>query len=386
MPPAALDVLVDRPATRLATRLAFLIAGFGLSCWAPLVPFAKARLAVDDGVFGLLLLCLGLGSVGAMLVTGYLSTRIGNRPIIIAGAVGMSLILPLLSMASSPVSLAISLALFGASLGSLDVAMNIHAVAVEQAAKRPLMSGFHALFSLGGFGGAALMTALMSSSSSPLASVSICAALMLLSALAMSPRLLKQRGESSAPLSLPHGIVLLLAILAGITFLAEGAVLDWGALLITDLKLVDVSHGGLGYVLFSIAMTSCRLVGDRLTLLLGDRKLLLFGSSLAAVGFILVLGAPWVLVAMAGFLLIGFGAANVVPVLFRRAGTQRQMPVGLAVSAITTVGYAGVLLGPAMIGFVAKAVGLRFSFALLAGLLLLVTVSSGAVTKEVPAT
>ena len=145
----------DRPATRLATRLAFLVAGFGLACWAPLVPLAKQRLMIDDGILGLLLLCLGIGSVGAMLLTGALSARYGSKPMIIVGGLGVAVLLPLLSIASSPLTLGLSLLAFGAALGSLEVAMNIHAVEVERAAGRPLMSGFHALFSIGGFAGSA---------------------------------------------------------------------------------------------------------------------------------------------------------------------------------------------------------------------------------------
>jgi predicted MFS family arabinose efflux permease len=118
----------DRPETRLATRLAFLAAGFGVACWAPLVPFAKERLQVDDGTLGLLLLCLGLGSIAPMLLAGAISARYGSRPIILVGGFGLAVLLPLLAVAGSPVSLGLTLIAFGAALGSLDVAMNIHAV------------------------------------------------------------------------------------------------------------------------------------------------------------------------------------------------------------------------------------------------------------------
>ncbi|MGA2045373.1 MAG: MFS transporter, partial [Roseiarcus sp.] len=116
----------DRPETRLATRLAFLVAGFGLACWAPLVPFAKARLQIDEGMLGLLLLCLGVGSIAAMLLTGVLGTRYGSRPIILAGGFGLVVCMPLLAVAASPVSLGLTLVAYGAALGSLDVAMNTH--------------------------------------------------------------------------------------------------------------------------------------------------------------------------------------------------------------------------------------------------------------------
>ena len=373
----------DRPATRLATRLAFLVAGFGIACWAPLVPFAKARLQVDDGTLGLLLLCLGIGSVGAMLVTGILSARYGSKPFIMAGGLGLAVLLPLLAVAGSPLTLAASLLVFGGALGSIDVAMNIHAVEVERASGRLLMSGFHALFSIGGFAGSAVMTALLSLQLDPLASTLVCSALMLATMLIARPRLLRRVEPHDGPLFvLPHGIVVLLALLVAVTFLVEGAVLDWGALLVIGAGLVPAAQGGLGYMLFSIAMTTGRLAGDAVVARLGDRATLFWGSLLAVAGFAVLLLAPVNVIAMAGFLLIGFGASNLVPILFRRTGTQKVMPVGLAVAAITTTGYAGVLAGPAAVGFVAKLAGLATAFWMLAALMLLVTLSARAVTRE----
>ena len=149
-------------AARLATRLSFLVAGFGVACWAPLVPFARERLGVTDATLGLLLLCIGIGSVSAMIVTGPLSARFGSKPVILAGGFGLAAILPILALAPDTATLAAALLVFGAALGSIDVAMNIHAVEVERAAGTPLMSGFHALFSIGGFAGAGLMTSLLS--------------------------------------------------------------------------------------------------------------------------------------------------------------------------------------------------------------------------------
>jgi predicted MFS family arabinose efflux permease len=373
----------DRPATRLATRLSFLVAGFGIACWAPLVPFAKDRLGVDEGVLGLLLLCVGVGSVVAMLATGALSARYGSRPVILAGGFGLAAILPLLTLADTPLGLGATLFAFGAALGSLDVAMNVHAVEVERAAGRPLMSGFHALFSVGGFAGASLMTFLLSLNLSASASTVLCALLMLAAMAFAAPRLLRSvPAHDGSLLVMPRGIVLLLAGLAAVTFLAEGALLDWSALLITDSGLVAAAQGGLGYMLFSIAMTIGRLLGDALTARYGDRATMAWGGALAVAGFVLLLTSPLAALAMPGFVLIGLGASNVVPVLFRRAGTQQAMPAALAVAAITTTGYAGILVGPAAIGFVAQGVGLPAAFWLLAALLCLVPFCARRVTAE----
>jgi MFS family permease len=373
----------QRSAILVATRLVFLVAGFGLACWAPLVPFARARLDVDEGALGLLLLCLGAGSIAAMLLTGVLSARYGSRPLILVGGFGLVISLPWLAVAASPVTLGLSLLGFGAALGSLDTAMNIHAVEVERAAYKPLMSGFHAFFSVGGFAGATVITAILSFNVSPFATAVFASLLMVIAMLVATPRL--PRTSQTAPTTLiviPRGIVLLLALLTAVMFLVEGSILDWSALLITEKGLVGKAQGGLGYSIFAIAMTVGRFSGDFVTRAVGDRAILYWSGLAAMVGFALLLAAPVPAVAMSGFLLIGLGSSNVVPVLIRGAGTQRAMPPGIAVAAITTVGYLGILLGPAVIGFLASIVGLPAAFWLPALLLIAIVMSARAVTPE----
>jgi len=373
----------DRPETRLATRLAFLVAGFGLACWAPLVPFAKARLGVDDGVLGILLLCLGGGSVVAMLGTGVLGARFGSKPIIIAGCLGIVLTLPLLAIVATPWALGLVLIFFGAAVGSLDVAMNIHAVEVEKASDRPLMSGFHALFSIGGFAGSAVMTLLLTLRMGPFAATLLASVFMLGATLVAWPRLLRTAQGHEGPLFvMPHGVILVLAGLAAIMFLVEGALLDWSALLITSQDIVEASRGGVGYMLFASAMTAGRLSGDAITGRFGDRAILIGGGGIALAGFAVLLISPFPWIALAGFVLIGLGAANIVPVFFRLAGSQKVMPSALAVAAVTTTGYAGILVGPAGIGFVADLLGLPAAFWMLALLLCLVPVCAGMVTRQ----
>lgn len=378
-----MSLSADRPATRTATRLAFLVAGFGMACWAPLVPFAKLRVGVDDGELGLLLLCIGLGSISAMVAAGPISARFGSKPVIVAGGLGLAATLPFLAIAATPLALGAALFVFGGALGSIDVAMNIHAVEVERAAARPLMSGFHALFSIGGFAGAALMTVFLTAGVPPVAGTLIFAALIVPAILLASPRLLPATAAENEPLFVrPRGVVLLLAILAAATFLVEGAMLDWSALLIAEEGLVARDQAGLGYILFSIAMTIGRLGGDKLTARIGDRATLIGSGTLAVGGLVVLLTASASAVALAGFLLVGFGASNIVPVLFRRAGSQDAMPPALAIGAITTMGYAGILAGPAVIGFVAHGVGLSAAFWMLAGLLCLVPLSAAVVTRR----
>lgn len=373
----------DSPSTRLATRLSFLVAGFGIACWAPMVPFAKLRLGVDEGMLGALLLCLGAGSVMAMLATGALSSRFGTRPVILVSGLGLCVMLPLLAVLSTVPALGAALLVFGASLGSLDVAMNIHAVEVEKHAARPLMSGFHALFSIGGFAGSLMMALLLSLGAGALTGALLGSLLMAGALLYAAPRLLRTKAVEGEPhFALPHGIVLVLAGLTAITFLAEGALLDWGALFLTEGGLVDVKRAGFGYMFFAMAMTLGRLTGDALTARIGDRAALLWGGAVAVAGFGVLIAAPVAGLAWAGFVLIGLGAANIVPVLFRQAASQDQMPAALAIASISTTGYAGVLLGPAAIGLVAKYAGLTMSFVMLAGLLCLVPLCSGLVVRS----
>lgn len=379
-------MMVDRLGPAFATRLAFLVAGFGIACWAPLVPDAKLRLGVDDGQLGLLLLCIGIGSVVAMLATGPVTSRWGSRPVIVTGGVGLAFVLPTLAVATTPMMLGALLLLFGAALGSLDVAMNVHAVAVERDARRPMMSGFHALFSLGGFAGAGLMTGLVSIGVPPLIAT-IGATVLMLAAMALAaPRLRAARPEDAGPLFVaPRGVVLLLALLAAVTFLVEGAMLDWSALLIRARHLLAPAGGGVGYMLFAVAMTAGRLAGDRVTARIGDAATMAAGGVGAVAGFAVLLIVPVPAVALCGFVLIGLGASNVVPVLFRRAGAQTRMPPALAVAAVTTVGYAGVLAGPAAIGFVARGAGLVTAFALLAALMCLVPLTARAACAPIRA-
>jgi len=159
-------------------------------------------------------------------------------------------------------------------------------------------------------------------------------------------------------------------------FLAEGAMLDWSALLLTAGHDLDASRGGLGYAAFAIAMTFGRLTGDKVVSRFGGKRVMLAGGVCAAAGFFCSVLAPSAPVALLGFLLIGLGASNIVPILFSAAGSQRAMPASLAISAVTTIGYAGILAGPALIGFIAHASSLNLAFACLGGAMLLVAASA----------
>jgi MFS family permease len=171
--------------------------------------------------------------------------------------------------------------------------------------------------------------------------------------------------------------VLLLAILAAISFLVEGAILDWGALLIVAQGLMEPSGAGIGYMLFSIAMTIARLTGDRVVAALGRGRVMILGGAIAILGITLTLVPGSIWPALTGFALIGLGCANLAPVIFSLAAQSRDMAPGLAVAAVTTTGYAGILLGPALIGFAADATSLAIAFGGLAVLMAAFPLAAG---------
>jgi predicted MFS family arabinose efflux permease len=367
------------PQQRYSTRLTFLASGLAMAAWAPLVPFAKARLGLSEAELGLLLLCLGGGSLVAMPFTGVLTARYGCRLVVLLSGALICLALPGLAWAPTSLLLGAMLLVVGAAMGTMDVAMNVQAVIVERDSGGALMSGFHGLFSLGGFLGAGLMALMLWLGMTPTASTVAIAVLVALALLVAGPYLLRHPdvGDRDAPLFVvPHGAVIFIGVLCFMCFLAEGAILDWSAVLLTAEQGLDASRGGLGYAAFAIAMTLGRLTGDRVVGKLGGKRVLLLGGLCGAAGFFLSVLAPSVPLALLGFVLIGLGASNVVPILFTAAGNQRAMPASLAIAAVTTLGYTGILAGPAMIGFVAHASSLTLAFGGLGCFMLLIAASA----------
>ncbi|MHB2165332.1 MFS transporter [Alsobacter sp. R-9] len=363
---------------RWATRAVFFVLGAAVAAWAPVVPYAKARVGADDATLGLLILCLGLGSLTTMPVAGWLVGRFGCRLVLPVFAAAMCLSLPLLGLAATPLQLGAALLLFGATVGGLDVGINIQAVAVEQAERRPLMSGFHGQFSLGGIAGAGLATGLLALGLPAPVVLAATGAVALVVLAAATPQLLPRvEGRGGGPaFVLPPGPVLLLGMMCFVGFMAEGAVLDWSALFLTDERGVDPAWGGIAYAAFSTTMTAGRLLGDRIVACHGGLRVVVWGALAAAAGYLVVIGLPGMAASIAGFALIGAGAANVVPVLFTAAGRQAAVPAETAVAGVATLGYLGLLVGPALIGFVAHASTLATSFGLVA--LLLVSVGMAA--------
>ena len=370
---------------QLSTRVAFLICGIGFSSLAPLIPGIKERLVLNDGSLGLLLLCVGFGSIVIMPFAGGLTARFGCRAIIVVSALAMCASLPLIPSAPNQFALALALALLGAGGGTLDVSMNIQAVAVEKTSERPMMSGFHGMFSVGGICGAGGLTALLSQKLTPLISQIILASACVLMLAAVAPHLLPRQVQIEAQpktFAYPRGKPLLLGALCFIVFMAEGSVNDWSGVLLSDFRHVGLAYAGLGYVAFAAMMTLNRLTGDIVVAKMGRQKVMLTGSLCGAAGFVLAAGVPHAALSILGFAMVGIGLANVVPILFTAAGNQNDMPGNQALSSVTTMGYLGLLVGPPMLGFIAHQSSLIVSLAFLAVLCAIVAVCTPIVTKD----
>lgn len=352
-----------------ATRAFFFIGGFGSASWAPLVPLLRARLAIGDDVLGLLLLCIGIGSLATMPLSGALAARLGcRRVLMVTGMLFACALLAVTLVDSLWIAVPIILA-FGALMGCIDVVINIAAVIVEKGIGRRIMSGMHAFWSLGGFVGAGLygvwvgvlgLTAFQSTA--------IAAGIVLALTVGFGRNLIPYGGGGGSLVALPRGIVVFVGITAFIAFLSEGAVMDWSGVYLTAVRGMDLALAGVGFSVFSAAMLTMRFLGDRVVQRIGQRPVAVGGALLTFLGILLVMFAPVDALLYAGFFAIGIGSANIVPVFFSLMGRQNVMPIGTAVSAVSTMGYLGILAGPAAIGFVSSATNLQTAFGMLAAL------------------
>ena len=368
-----------------AARAFFFIGGFGTATWAPLVPLLRERLMVGDDVLGMLLLCIGVGSLLTMPLSGALAMRLGCRRVVMTAAVLFAAILLLVSCVDT-LSLAVPIVLiFGAVMGCIDVVVNIVAVLVEKGIGRRIMSGMHAFWSLGGFAGAGLYGVWVGLLGlTPFQSTAIAAGLILLLTAVFGRHLIPYGGGGGALLALPRGIIVFVGMTAFIAFLSEGAVMDWGGVYLTTVRGMDLALAGTGYSVFSAAMLTMRFLGDRVVQRIGALPVAVGGALLAFGGILLVMFAPVDALLYVGFFAIGIGSANIVPVFFSLMGRQNVMPVSAAVSAVSTMGYLGILAGPAAIGFVSSLTTLQTAFAMLAALSILQAAIGFYVFKRIP--
>lgn len=351
-----------------ATRAIFFVSGFGAASWAPLVPVLRERLAIADDLLGVLLLCIGIGSLLVMPIAGVLAERIGCRRVLIVSAVLYAASLLSICFVNSFWMAVPVIFFFGGLMGCVDVVMNIAAVIVEQGIGRRIMSGMHGFWSLGGFVGAGLYGVWVGLAGLTAFQSTLIAAVLMLALTAVFGRHLIPYGGGGGGslIAIPRGIVAFVGVTTFIAFLSEGAVMDWSGVYLTTVRGMDLSLAGMGFSVFSGAMLLMRFLGDHVIQRIGQFPVAVGGALLAFVGILLVMFAPVDTLLYIGFFAIGIGSANIVPVFFSLMGRQSVMPVGTAVSAVSTMGYLGILAGPAAIGFVSAQTNLMTAFGMIA--------------------
>jgi MFS family permease len=240
------------------------------------------------------------------------------------------------------------------------------------------MSNFHGMFSLGSICGALALTGALMLGLEPATGTLLMIAVIALANLTVARGFLRNKAPAGGVAFIrPTGMVLLVGSLCFVVYLAEGAVLDWSALYLTEYKALDTAKGGLGYASFALMVTIGRFAGSPVVNSLGTARVIGFGGLLASLGIgVSIFTEHWAL-ALVGYGLCGLGCANVSPVLISSLSRQQAMPVHQAITIATTIGFAGVLAGPALIGVIAHYASLAFAFGLLALLLLGLALGSG---------
>lgn len=377
----------------IANRTAFMVIGCLEAAWAPLVPYVKSAFSLDEEALGLLMLCSGLGSIISLPVSGWMCMKFGAKRVVYFSGFLIALALLAISLMVNVWLTALMLMIFGGCTISIDVAANINGVAIEHRTGKHLMSGFHGGYSLGTLIGAGVMSVLFSLGVVPTWAVAL-SMVMILTAMMLGCRDLikKKELENANPTTTTKTVkqkrfpippmVIVIGLLCFIMYAAEGAVMGWSAIFVSEERGVDMSVAGFFYTAFAIMMTAMRFLGDKIVDRLGQRRVVVLGALSIAAGFLMVISIPSIVATALGFALIGMGAANIVPQFISFASGIKGMAVQNIISIVNALGYSGILLGPVLIGFVAKHYGLHTSFAAIAVFALVVALVSAVALKR----
>jgi MFS family permease len=363
---------------RIAVKIAFFLNGFVYANWVSRLPRIQEQYQADNGTIGIVLLAMSFGAAAAMPFTGWLIIRNGSRMVSLSSLLIFCALVPFISFMPGIWSLIILYILIGISTGMLDVAMNAQAVMVERAYNKPIMTSFHAFFSIGMALGAwcgALFTDLRIELSQHL--IIVCA-LSLLFVMWVRRNLIEDKPDISAvsegPLfRLPNKALLSVGIIAFCCMMGEGAISDWSVNYMENIALSPKTVAPIALSAFATAMTLGRLFGDRFRSRWGDTKLIVYGGLISLSGLALALIVPTPYVAITGFFLVGTGLSTIVPITYSIAGNAKDLPSGVGLAMVTTVGYSGFLFGPPIIGFLADTWNLRIALLVIAILFVIMT-------------
>jgi MFS family permease len=345
----------------------FVVHGLLFASWTAHIPDVKAHLGLTDGTLGFALLGAPVGSVIAMTASSWLLPRLGSRRIVRVALVGYCAAGPLVGLTGSVAMLFAALFVWGAFQGTLDVAMNTQAIAVERSGRRVLMAGLHGSWSLGSFAGAAIGTLAVAAGITLSIQLLVMGVIALAVAGLLAARMLPDREErpsqpntsadhrdagqrSAGSTSRWSGGMILLGAIAFASMLCEGATADWAAVYLSGPLHTAGVIPGLGYAAFSFAMVVVRLSGNRLLARFGPDRLLPPLATVATVGFGAALLVAQPAISVLGFCCLGIGLASVVPAVFSAAGRIPGLHPGTAVATASACGWAGYVCGPPLIG------------------------------------
>lgn len=355
---------------RVSTAGFFFITGFSLALWVVNIPAVQSSLEISHSILGTLLLFLGLGSFLGMQATGWLTDRIGSRRATIATALFMVASVNLLGLATEPWHLGAALLIFGLGFGGLDVAMNDQAVLVERGYDKPIMSAFHAIFSIGGAVGALVGAGLQGLNLSAQWAFGVAAVVSLVVTLLCRTALITpgdalpvaassdDAASGAVPMRDLTGRIVALAALAFLIMLAEGTATDWSALHAVEHLGSSETAASLAYGAFAVAMTAGRFAADTVSHRFGPIQVVRYGSIIAAAGMALVVASAWYPLTLLGWVVFGLGLSGIVPQIFTAAGNLGAAKQGAVMARVVGAGYLGLLAGPAIIGWIAEHTGL----------------------------
>jgi fucose permease len=365
---------------RIAVKLIFFINGFVHANLAARFPRVQEIFSIDNGTFGFVLLATSVGALIAMPFTGWLIIKNGSRRITIIAAFLYCVFIPLVPVMPGIIGLLFVFFLMGITAGMLDVSMNSQAVMVEQQHSKPIMTSFHALFSIGMVIGAACGSLFAKLQTSLFLHLSIVVALGLIGAAWARYHLIhdkpQEKVEEGPAFRLPNAAMVSIGVIAFCCMLGEGAMADWSTNYMENIAMASKALAPIGLSSFALAMTIGRFFGDSVRAKLGDRKMLIYLGIISSIGVILILAFthPWAVIT--GLFVTGIGLSSIVPIAYSIAGNTKDLPPGVGLAMVTTVGYSGFLFGPPIIGFLADWQSLRLALGLVAVLFIIMTLLS----------
>jgi MFS family permease len=363
--------------TRVMVAIFFFVSGFGFYTWASRIPTIQQELHLNEAQLGAVLFALPIGLMGTLPVTGMLLSRFDSRKIMMIGAVSFNLMLCAIGFATRSWELALVLVCFGSSRNLMNISANAQSIGVQSLFERPIIARFHGVWSLAGFGGAALGSLMVSFSISPAWHFLVVGVLLTAVCWYAYPGSLPQQPaprERRPWFALPDKTLAKYGLISFASMACEGTMIDWSGIYLQKAVHTSREVATLGFTIYMIAMTLGRLTGDRVTNRYGIRTMLTYSGCLIGLGLLIAVLLPYPLTAVLGFILTGFGVSCVIPMVFSMAGKSEGMSSGSAIAAVSTVGYIGFLIVPPLVGSVAQLAGLRSAYAMMAAFGILITV------------